>query len=711
MSSHPVSVLPQVIALCVLASATAPVDAQQTEPVDLEAVQITSTKVPLNLRDSTVTATVVSGDELRARGATDLRSALSLVAGVDVSSGGDGGPASSVPALWGLREFDAFLLVVDGVPAGGAFTPALATLNLNNVERIEVIKGAAPVSYGATSFVGVIHVVHRAAGEGNAQVEAGFGSRGGARLSLAVPLSLANDRWQQSLFLDGENNDLTAARAGWARWHALYRGATRIGEGDFTLDLDGTMLRQNPGSPHPREGRSLSTRVPLDANHNPRDARIDENRVQLALGYVLTTGLGEWSTRLAAAHSDGDIVRGFLREDFATDGATINADGYQQDREIDELYLDSHLLTRIGEHARLAWGLDHMYGKGKQHSNNFEYAVRGDGRDAPSWRDRPIDEQTRLEDERNFTGLYASLDYEITGRWRVDAGLRYNLTQESREGEVIGADESAVVAEEEQEAGKVRRNENRLSGSLGTSYRIWNDGTDYLTAYANYRDTFKPAVIDFGPEAEADLLKPEQARSVEIGLRGRNLSGRLGWDIAVFGMDFENLVVAQNLNGTPALTNAGNERFKGAEIETNWKLTDDLVVSGTWAWHDARFADYQRLFDGTPTQLDGNFLELSPQHVGSLGVRYTPEHGFHAYLTASQVGARYLDKRNRALAGGYASYDAGIGYRHHHWDLRLDGSNLGNRRDPSAESELGDAQYYLLPARTLWASVRYDFGT
>ncbi len=44
------------------------------------------------------------------------------------------------PALWGLREFDAFLLVVDGVPWGGAFNPALTTLDLTNVERIDVLR-------------------------------------------------------------------------------------------------------------------------------------------------------------------------------------------------------------------------------------------------------------------------------------------------------------------------------------------------------------------------------------------------------------------------------------------------------------------------------------------------------------------------------------------------------------------------------------------
>src|SRR5207244_8121108 len=106
---------------------------------------------------------VIVGDTLRAIGATNLREALSLAAGVEVGPGGDAGPAGAVPEFWGLREFDAFLLVVDDIPWGGAFNPALTTLNLHDVERVEVLRGAAPVTYGATSFVGVIHVVNKAA--------------------------------------------------------------------------------------------------------------------------------------------------------------------------------------------------------------------------------------------------------------------------------------------------------------------------------------------------------------------------------------------------------------------------------------------------------------------------------------------------------------------------------------------------------------------
>ena len=50
--------------------------------------------------------------------------------------------------FWGLHECDAFLLVVDGVPWGGAFNASITTLNLTGVRRIDALKGAVPVMYG-----------------------------------------------------------------------------------------------------------------------------------------------------------------------------------------------------------------------------------------------------------------------------------------------------------------------------------------------------------------------------------------------------------------------------------------------------------------------------------------------------------------------------------------------------------------------------------
>src|SRR5215475_5688015 len=212
------------------------------------------------------------------------------------------------------------------------------------------------------------------------------------------------------------------------------RGAGKLGEGDFTFDADGTWLKQDPPSPHPLEDDGLSDRVPLDANDNPRGAKNDEDRGQLAFGYVLPTGLGDWSSRLAYARSNAENVRGFLRDDFADDGVTHNADGFHQDVHRTEVYLDSHFATPVADRATLVWGLDYLYGKGDQESDNFEYAVLPNGSNAPDWRSLHIDETTRLDDKRNFVGLYADLEYALTEAWRLELGIRFNHTNEKTNG-------------------------------------------------------------------------------------------------------------------------------------------------------------------------------------------------------------------------------------------------------------------------------------
>src|SRR2546423_4075281 len=158
-------------------------------PVRIPPVEVVATRRAEAPHDVAASIEVIAGEDLRARGVTSLRDALSLATGIAIAPGGDAGPASSVPEFWGLREFDAFLLVVDGVPWGGAFNPAISTLSLRDVERIEILRGPAPVTFGATSFVGVIHVVHSSAATRStyAEVHGGNYGTGGGGVDFGLP--------------------------------------------------------------------------------------------------------------------------------------------------------------------------------------------------------------------------------------------------------------------------------------------------------------------------------------------------------------------------------------------------------------------------------------------------------------------------------------------------------------------------------------------
>ncbi|HEY4562042.1 MAG TPA: TonB-dependent receptor, partial [Thermoanaerobaculia bacterium] len=645
--------------------------------------------------------TVISGEDLAARGATNLPTALALAAGISIAPGGDIGPAGSVPEIWGLREFDAFLLVVDGVPWGGAFNPALPSLDLTNVDRIEVLRGAAPVLYGATSFVGVIHVIHRQAGAAGGTGSAWGGNFGSGGAAFSAPLPQSGG-FRQSLTVDGERQGFKDDRTQYDRGHALYRSTLDASGGTFRFDFDGSIVNQDPASPRVRAGSSLSPLSRLDANYNPNDAKLDEDRLHFVTGYERSLAGGAWSTTLSVTHSTRDTIRGFLTALEETDP---NAEGFSQDLKTDDVFFDTHLAWRLGPRAHLVAGLDYLYGKAKADSQTFDYFVPLSGESAPPSGEQPLDHGFNLDDRRDFSGLYAQLEWDPAPRWHVQIGGRLNHTVEK-----LTAGDRELSFPDPGDEGTDKRTLTRGSGSLGVNWLAWGDASNGLWAFADYRDAYKPAALDFGPEAEPDILEPETAQSVEAGLKGRLAGGRFEWELTAFQMDFENLVVAQaNEEGLPELVNAGSERFKGVELELKGRVRPDLWWQTTYAWHDAKFRDFVQDFDGVATQLAGNRLEMSARNLGSAGLTYSPTQGLNGSVVVNYVGDRFLNKRNTALAPSYTTWGASLGYRFGRWDLLLTGENLNDTRPPVSESELGDAQYYILPARTFRLGLGYRF--
>lgn len=656
----------------------------------LDVVQVTATRFGTPVQEIPGALNVISGEEMRARGVNDLRSALALLGGVTVAPGGDDGPAGAVPGLLGLRESDDFLLVVDGVPAGGTFVPQFSTLNLNNVERIEVQRGAAPVFYGTTAFAGTINVIHYPAGKAEPEAGVTYGSFGSLSVNAARIISAEGVR--QSLSADATRDRFSDPRASAEREHVNYRLATEAGGGDARLDLDATRLRQKPASPTPLQERALTTLLPVDFNQNPADARLDTDRFALTTGYDRKVGLNAWSSTLAVTHTRTRSIRGFLVEDFQ--GATdTNARGFDQTRTLNDVFFDSHITSRWGESLTVTYGLNELYGRASQDSRTFDYTVPLDGTLPPASSSVSQNESSFLKDTRSFFGFFSQARWQVNRDFGVLGGLRWNHTSENRTTGV--ADDSTTR----------RALNTRLSGSLGINWRVWQDAQgdlDDVVLYASAGNTFQPPQIDFGPDAgDNALLKPETEKSSEFGVKADGLDGRLELDVAAFFVDFNNQPITTSVNGLPALANGGRQRFKGAEVELAYRPTSNLIFSANYSYNDVRYRDFETLIGNAFVQLAGDRIPLSPRDLAAVGVTYSAAQGFRASLTANYVGERFLDMQNTIRTGSYVTTDATVGYRFHGYSITLAGYNLSNRRDPVHASELGEGQFYRLPGRRL----------
>src|SRR6266550_1388033 len=552
----------------------------QNLPVIQERVEVTITRLPEDPQGVPSAVEVFNGDELRNRGYHDLRGALTNAIGVEIAPGGDAGPASAVPDFWGLKEFDAFLLVVDGVPWGGAFNPSLTTLDLNDIERIEVVRGPAPVTYGATSFVGVIHVVHKDTAAKDKSLTVRGGSYGTFGFNFAAPIPLSG-KWSSRLSVDAQREGFRDDRTNYRRGHALWRVGRKGSDANrawFNFDMN--WLNQDPASPRVRDGASLTPLVPVDANNNPNGSFLNDRRFTGAAGFDRSVGSGTWSSTISFSHSRQSTLRGFLTDITAL---TDNARGFRQDVHFTDVYADTHASWKVARSLTLLVGGDFLHGTGNSRGADFHYTVPLNGVPpvtvaVPS----PPDVTTR--DVRNFFGGYSSIEWRPLDRLRIDAGVRLNVTHETQKHDDPGAGTSDSD----------RRTKVRPGGSVGFIVTAWKKNQDSVNLYANYRDTFKPAAIDFGIETFNNrlILEPETARSVEGGMKARFFDRRVEVEASGFLMDFKNLVTPISVNGLPALINAGKERFKGFESGVSLFLAHDVTAKATYSYHDARFTDF-----------------------------------------------------------------------------------------------------------------------
>jgi iron complex outermembrane recepter protein len=683
-----------------------PVLAQNNASPAAQVVQVTATRFGEPIQEVPGSISVVTGDSLRARGATDLRTALAMLGGVSVAMGGDAGPASAVPGLLGVREVDDLLLLVDGIPAGGAFTPQVEAISLVNVERIEVLRGAAPVYFGTTAFAGTINVIHYAAGRADSSVSLRGGSRRSVGVSGAAVLSTGEFR--QSISAEFSDDKVADPRAGYKRAQGSWRLATDIAGGSARADLNLLALRQKPNSPTPIDidTGQLITLLPKDFNQNPANAKLNTDRAQLVLGYELPLSFGRFSSSLAYTQTQSDNVRAFI--DFEdspqpwTQETVAAIEANHQNRRLRELFVDSHFTSQPVPGWDLTTGVNLLLGRAKVKSLRFALELPLDGKSAaPNIESVAPKTDVDLADSRRFLGLYAQSRFKLSDNASVLAGLRWNSTKESRSETRISLASGDVVASDDSQ------NINRFSGSVGGRWQVYRAAQgafNALTLHASVGNTFQPAQLDFNPnpEPKADgggLLKPETQRSVVAGFKVDALDGMLDFDVDGFLVDFNNQPVLVTVGDNTALRSVGQQRYKGIDIEGTLRPTADWTLKASATWSDARYRDFVTDIDGQPAQLAGKRQVLTPTWRASAGIVYAPERGLRASLTTSFTGKHWLDRLNENQASGYTLVDASLGYRFESFTVQISGRNLGNRRDAAQMSELGEGQFYRLPAR------------
>lgn len=653
---------------------------------------------------------VVRGDELRRSGARTLAEALADVPGLDIGGGSDEGSRFPNPGLWGLKEFDALLVTVDGVPVGGPFNPALAQINVDDVDRIEIVKGPQGTLHGVSAFAGMIQVFTRHGGGGRAEATLGGGSFGAGHGDLA--LHQGADALRLDVGLSGGREAGWQDRTGSETERGRVSLSGQTARGSWGLDFGALRDRQDWGSPLPFDPDGGFVRPGFAADRNVAvGGAVAEHRVLTATSR-LAQALGGFATlenTFGASRDAQNSVRSFAGD---AGGDTLAAAGVALRPLETTLYEDLRLVTRFplaGAHAlvtggALTWGRTTAAGAG------FDFRARlGDPGSIPDVGALPPRDQRAFGDRRTFLGLYAHDEWTPVRRFTLSGGGRWDRTSE------------ALHALDQRTGGPAletsdARAQSAWSGDLAGLVRLAPAGggrVGALNLYANWKSGFKPAAPNLTGAGDARILDPERTHSLEAGVKTEFLDRQLAVDASAFQLDFHNLVVAApDSLGNPALINTGHERFRGVEASLTlapaWLPGLSLSLAG--AAHDPRFVDFRSLTpDGTLEDDRGHQIELAPRAMWSGRLALAPRRGLGAWVAARGQGRRALDRDNAFFLAPFHEVDAGLTGAWGRYRAGVSGRNLGDDRHVVAESDIGDAQFYLAPPRRFDGELSVTF--
>lgn len=159
------------IRLIALLSAATPMPARAEEMLSdleffqLEAQTVTATRRLQPIREAPVAVEVITQDEIRASGATDLWDLMRFRVGMDVLDGRSIDGNRSVVSVRGFPEefVDSLQVLIDGrgvynAVSGGVYWEQLP-VQLQDIERIEIVRGPNAALYGSNAGLGVINII------------------------------------------------------------------------------------------------------------------------------------------------------------------------------------------------------------------------------------------------------------------------------------------------------------------------------------------------------------------------------------------------------------------------------------------------------------------------------------------------------------------------------------------------------------------------
>ncbi len=612
----------------------------------LERPVSTGSRLDLGLRDTPASVEVTTREQLEARGDSTLIDAITRSTGI-TSLGHPGNSGSSLSAR-GFTDTTSVMRLYDGTRQYGGVGVSFP-FDTWSIDRIEVLRGPASVIYGDGAIGGVVNVIPKKPTRGAVrnEVQATIGTDGKRALAFGSGGAI-NEQWSYRLDVSGDQSD------GWVdRGDSSNRtvsGALRWDlTPDFSLQLSHAQGRQKPmryfGTPLVNGAQDPALR---ERNYNVADSRI---RYQ-----------DRW-TELTAQWAPGSstVVRSKLYH--------IRSDRYWRNAETYAYNASTGLIDRSGNteigHDQTQTGnttdvtfTGSLFGRPNQvsvgfdvnratfqHSNNTYTGSSGSVdpyHPDPGYYTSAVPYIPRYRNQADQYALFAEDRLELTERWSIVAGTRFDHADLTRQDLVAGNQ-------------AFQRSYSNTGWRLGTVYKLHPDLSLYAQA-AKAADPVSGLLMLSAANAAFDVSTGKQ---FEIGLKQSFWQGKGDWTLAAYTISKNNLLTRDPSN--PALRiQVGERSSKGLEGTLSLQVTPSVQVDANVALLQARYDDFRESVGGVAVSRNGNVPTDVPERVANVwvGWKFTP--GWTLSGGLRHVGQRYADAANTLRLPAYTTTDLAL---------------------------------------------------
>lgn len=528
---------------------------------------------------------------------------------------------------------------------------------IEDVERIEVLKGPQGTLYGGANVGGAIkYILKQPDDELVAEARGEYGTFDSMNLFGAVTAPLSSDGtiaarvsgyWNRSdgfvsnSFLGGRPDRSREVGLRVAlRWKPSDQTEVRLSYRHNAVDNGGNVyVRPNNVSDY---RRTVDYSVDV-ANRRRVNGGIMQ--IEHDFGGVALTSLTSYTKRT------NDLV---WEQDFSSaDIATL----YTGDRN------DTHVFTqelRLASDAseRFDWIIGGYFSRvtnrGLTNNTNVLLGVDGGG---PAL----IEDFNNADAAEKQYALFATANY-TGGPVRIGGGLRINRVE-------FGAD---LLNQ------GIRRStgSTRILPKLSLAYDVAPD----TMIYANAAVGIEPGRINL-LSGTADAYRPERAISYELGLKGQTADRRLSYEIAGFRIDYKDrqLEIAQLVDGVilEQIFNIGKSRSYGLEAGLSYRPGRFVTLSAQAGYLDVKW----RRGNASGQPLDGLVVPFSPRFSAAGSVDWRAPLGNLEFSLRSDIthkGSFFWDLGNRAKAKPYqvVNVRAGLGSPASGWEFAIRAENL-----------------------------------